>query len=176
MERLKTHVPKLSSVWPHRQHIGTLLAGTQNTSGPRQCLTPDDPSACPEPQPPACSWQPGPSQWPEGSSKISPYHLKFKSLLCSKWSFPHSSVGKESACNAGDPSSTPGSGRSSGEGIGYPLQFSWASLVSQLEKNPPAMQETWVQSLGWEHPLEKGKATHSSILAWRIPWTVQSMG
>ena len=49
-------------------------------------------------------------------------------------------------------------------------------LVAQLVKNPPAMWETWVQSLGWKHPLEKGKATHSSILAWRIPWTVQSMG
>ena len=48
----------------------------------------------------------------------------------------------------------------------------WASLVAQLVKNPPAMWETWVQSLGWEAPLEKGKATHSSILAWRIPWTV----
>ena len=48
----------------------------------------------------------------------------------------------------------------------------WASLVAQLEKNSPAMQETWVRSLGWEDPLEKGTATHSSILAWRIPWTV----
>ena len=62
--------------------------------------------------------------------------------------------------------------RCPGEGIGYPLQYSWASLVAQLVKNPPAMQETWVRSLGWEHPLEKGKATNSSILAWRIPWTV----
>ena len=53
--------------------------------------------------------------------------------------------------------------------------FFWASLVAQLVKNPPAMWETWVQSLGWEDPLEKGKATHSSILAWRIPWTVQAM-
>ena len=54
----------------------------------------------------------------------------------------------------------------------YPLQYSWASLVAQLVKNPPAMQETWVQSLGWEDPLEKGKATNSSILAWRFPWTI----
>ena len=77
----------------------------------------------------------------------------------------YSSVGKESACNAGDPSSIPGSGRSAGEGIGYPLQYSWASLVAQWVK-------TWVRSLGWEDPLEKGKATYSSILAWRIPWTV----
>ena len=82
-----------------------------------------------------------------------------------------SSVGNESACNAGDPGSIPMSGRSHGEAIGYPLQYSWASLVAQLVKNPPAMQETWVPSLGWEDPLEKGKATHSNILAWRIPWT-----
>ena len=86
--------------------------------------------------------------------------------------FPGSSAGKESTCNAGDPGSIPGSARSSGEGIGYPLQYSWASLVAQLVKNPSAMRETWVWYLGWEYPLEKGKATHSSILAWRIPWTV----
>ena len=66
----------------------------------------------------------------------------------------------------------PGSGSSSGEGIGYPLHYTWASLVAQLVKNPPAMRETWVLSLGWDDRLEKGKATHSSILAWRIPWTV----
>ena len=59
----------------------------------------------------------------------------------------------------------PGSGRSTGEGTGYPLQYSWASLVAQLVKNLPAMQETWVQALGWEDPLETGKATLSSILA-----------
>ena len=52
----------------------------------------------------------------------------------------------------------------------------WASLVAQLLKNPPAMQETWVQFLGWEDPMEKGKATHSSILVLRIPWTIQSLG
>ena len=91
-------------------------------------------------------------------------------------SFPDSSVGKDSTCNAGDPSLIPGLGRSTGEGIGYPLQYSWASLVAQLVKNPPAMLETWVRSLGWEDPLEKGKATHSNTLAWRIPWTVYSMG
>ena len=84
------------------------------------------------------------------------------------WGFTDSSVGKESACNAGDPSLILGSGRSAGEGIGYPLQYSWASLVAQLVKNPPAMRETWVPSLDWEDPLEKRKATHSSILAWRI--------
>ena len=86
--------------------------------------------------------------------------------------FPDSSVGKESACNEGDPGSIPGSVRSAGEGIGYPLQYSWSSLVAQLVKHLPAMWETWVQSLGWEDHLEKGTATHSSILAWRIPWTV----
>ena len=86
--------------------------------------------------------------------------------------FPDSSVGKESACNVGDPGLIPRSGRSAGERIGYPLQYSWASLVAQLVKNPPAMEETCVPSLGWEDPLEKGKATHSSILAWRIPWTL----
>ena len=58
------------------------------------------------------------------------------------------------------------------QGIGYLLQYSWASLVAQLVKNLPAMPETWVGSLGWEDPPEKGKATHSSMLAWRIPWTV----
>ena len=90
--------------------------------------------------------------------------------------FPDGSVGKESACNAGDPGLILGSGRSTGEGIGYPLQYSWTLLMAQLVKNPSAMQETWVRSLGWEDPLENGKATHSSILAWRFPWTVQSMG
>ena len=83
------------------------------------------------------------------------------------WGLPDSSVGKESACNAGNPSLIPGSGRSAGEGIGYLLQYSWASFVAQLVKNLPAEWETWVCSLGWEDPLEKGKATHFSILAWR---------
>ena len=124
--------------------------------------------------------------------------------------FPGRSVGKESTCNAGDPGSIPGLGRSAGEGIGYPLRYSWASLVAQLVENQSAMWETWIQSLGWEDPLEKGyatplqyswasllaqlvknlpamwetwiqslgwedpleKGTHSSILAWRISWTV----
>ena len=69
--------------------------------------------------------------------------------------FPDGSVGKGSACNEGDPGSIPGSGRSPGEEIGYPLQCSWASLVAQLVKNPPAMQETPVRFLGPEDPLEK---------------------
>ena len=87
-------------------------------------------------------------------------------------SFPDSSVGKESNCSAADLGSIPGLGRCPGEGKGYLLQCSWASLVAQLVKNPPAMWETWVRSLGWEDPLEKGKTSYSSILAWRIPWTV----
>ena len=66
----------------------------------------------------------------------------------------------------------PGSGRSPGEGIGYPLQYSWAFFVAQLVKNLPAKWETWVRSLGWEDPLGKGKGTYSSVLAWRIPWSV----
>ena len=83
--------------------------------------------------------------------------------------FPDSSVGKESTCNAGDPGSIPGPGRYPGEGIGYPLRYSWA-FVAWLVKNLPVVWETWVQSLGWEYTLEKGKVTHSSTLAWRIPW------
>ena len=88
-----------------------------------------------------------------------------KALLDLLMGFPGSSAGKESACNAKDPGSIPGSGRSPGEGIGYPLQYSWASLVAQSVKNLPAMQETWIQSLGWVDPPEEGMATHSSILA-----------
>ena len=95
--------------------------------------------------------------------------------------FPGSSAGKESTYNAGDPSSIPRSGRSPGEGIGYPHQYSWTSLLAQMVKDPLAMWETWVQPLGLEDPLEEGMTTHSSILAWRIPWTerpggLQSMG
>ena len=85
------------------------------------------------------------------------------------WGFPGSSAGKESTCNAGDPGLIPGSGKTPGKGTGYPLQYFWASLVPQSVKNPPAMQETLVRSLGWEDPLEEGTATHYRILAWRIP-------
>ena len=95
--------------------------------------------------------------------------LIYRVPLAQTVGFPDSSVGKESACNAGNPSLIPGLERSTGEGKGYPLQSSWASLMAQLVKNLPAVWETWVQSLGWEDPLEKGKATHSSIPAWRIP-------
>ena len=83
---------------------------------------------------------------------------------------------KESFCNEGDLGSIPGSGRSTGERIGYAFRYSGASLVAQLAKNLPAMQVTPVRFLGWEDPLEKGMAPHPSILAWRIPWTVQSLG
>ena len=76
-----------------------------------------------------------------------------------------SSAGKEFACNTGNPSSIPGLGGSAREGIGYPLQYSWASLVAQLVS----------QSLGWEDALEKGTATHLSIMAWRILWTVHGV-
>ena len=124
----------------------------------------------------------------------------YTSILMPVDGFPDSSVGKESTYNAGDPGSIPGSGRSTGAGIGYPFQYSWASLVAQLVKNPPtiwkawvidlvaqmvkhlpAMWETWVWSLGQEDPLEKEMATHSSTLAWKIPWMeepgrLQSMG
>ena len=98
--------------------------------------------------------------------------MELRSVFKFSRGFPDSSVGKESTCNAGDPSLIPGSERSAREWIDYPHQYSWVFLVAQLIKNPPAIRETWVRSLGWEDPLEKGKATHSSILAWRIPGTV----
>ena len=106
------------------------------------------------------------------SSRVEFSKLILFSNLAAGLGFSDSSVGKESTCNAGDLSSIPGLGRSAGEGIGYPLQYSWASLVAQLVKNLPAIQETWVRSLGWEDPLEKGMATHFSILAHGLynPW------
>ena len=94
--------------------------------------------------------------------------------------FHGSSAGKESACNAEDPGSIPGSERSSGEGIGYPLQYSWAFLGAQMVKNPPAMWETWVRSLDWEDPLE-ARQPAPVLLSEEVPWTeepgrLQSMG
>ena len=97
---------------------------------------------------------------------MNPLNLKISLRL---QGFPGGLAGKEATCNARDPSLTPGSGRSPGEGIGYTLQYSWASLVAQLVKNLLAMQLQWILSLGWEDPLEVEMATHSSILAWRIP-------
>ena len=113
------------------------------------------------------------------------YRIKKKTKLrpTLEKGFPGDTSGKEPTCNSGDPGSIPGLGKSPGEGNGYPLQYSrlensmdrgaWqamvASLVAQLVRNLPAMQETQVQSLCWEDPLEKGMATHSNILAWEIP-------
>ena len=109
--------------------------------------------------------QPLPSSASSSPSLLSSSKLQFAEIfLCSGASLVVQ-LGKESACNAGDPGSIPGSRRSPGEGIGYSLQYSWASLVAQLVKNMPTMQEIWVCSLGWEDHLEKGKVTHSSILA-----------
>ena len=107
--------------------------------------------------------------------------------------FPSGSTVKESTYSAGDLGSIPGLERSLGERKGYPLQYSglensmdcivhgvqrvrhdwttFTSLVAQTVEDLPVMQETWVQFLGWENPLEKGMDTHSSVLAWRIPWT-----
>ena len=69
-----------------------------------------------------------------------------------------------------------GSGRSPEEEIGYPLQFSWDSLVAQMVKNPPAIWETWVRLLGWKDPVKEGMATHSRILAWETPWAEEPGG
>ena len=93
-----------------------------------------------------------PLRWQHFSLRVQVFTVPWATL---KDSFPHSSVGKEPACNAGDPSSIPGSGSSAGEGIGYPRQYSWTSLVAQLVKNPHTVRETWIQSLGWEDLLEK---------------------
>ena len=95
--------------------------------------------------------------------------LQIRSYRSFFWGFPANSVGKESTCNAGDPGLIPGLRRSAGEGIGCPLQYSWASLVAQLAKNLPAVWETWVIPGLGRSPGE-GKSYHSSILAWRIPW------
>ena len=103
-----------------------------------------------------------------GSSQPRDQPCIFYVSCIGRW-IPGSSWGKESAYNAEDPSSMPGLVSSPGEGIDYPLQCSWASLVAQMVKNLPALQETWVRSLDWEYPLEEGMATHSSILDWRIP-------
>ena len=101
----------------------------------------------------------------------------FSSRKKYNWGFPGSTAGKESACNAGDPGSIPGSGRSPGNVIGYLLQYSCASLAAQMVKNPPTMWETWVQSLSWEDPLEEGMATHCGESPWtEEPGKLQFMG
>ena len=114
-------------------------------------------------------------------SLVDPLQLFLYFLDFIRASLVYHSPSKESTCNAGDPGLIPGLGRSPGDGAGYPFQYSGASLVAQLVKNLPAMQETLVPNLGQEDLLEEGMATHSSILAWRIPWTeepdgLQSMG
>ena len=88
--------------------------------------------------------------------------------------FPCSSAGKESTCNAGDLSSIPGSRSFSGEGIGYPFQYSWASLVAQTVKNPPARQETWVGKIPWRR--EASVFLPGESLWTEEPGRVQSMG
>ena len=90
--------------------------------------------------------------------------MEFKSIQ-STVGLLFSSAGTESACNAGDPCLIPRSGSPPGEGIGYILQYSWAFLVAQMVKNPPAMPGTLVLPLDWEDPQEEGMATHCSILA-----------
>ena len=102
---------------------------------------------------------------------FSPTYLKII-IMRNKNCFPDSSVGKEYTCNAGDPGSIPGSRRSTGERIGYPAHYSWASLVAQLVKIHLQCGRSGFDPWVWKIPLEKGKDTHSSILAWRIPWTV----
>ena len=106
------------------------------------------------------------------------YHLYlfYSHYICQLVASEDQSTGKESACNAGDPSLIPRWGRSPGEGIGHTPPYSGASLVAQMVKNLLSLGETWVRSLGWEDPLEKGMVTHTSILAWRIPWTEEPGG
>ena len=120
----------------------------------------------------AQSWAYSPWRSPPGSTVHGIFQARILERVLERaaisWGFRSSSAGKESTCNAGDPSLIPESGRSPGEGIGYPLQYSWPYLVAWLVKNPPAMWETWVRPLGWEDPLEKRTATHSSILAGRM--------
>ena len=85
--------------------------------------------------------------------------------------FPGSSAGKESACNEGEPGLIPRSGRYPGERMGYPLQYSWASLLNQMVKNPPAMRETWVRSLDWEDLLRRAWKPSPVFLSGEFPWT-----
>ena len=119
------------------------------------------------------SWEPvfGGGSKPQAMLPTTTVSRCFWVPIANQQGSPGSSAGKESTCNAGDPGLIPGLGRSLGKGIGYPLQYSWAFLVAQMVKNPPAMWETWVQSLGGEDwgAWQEGMAAHSSTLAWRIP-------
>ena len=117
----------------------------------------------------SCPWLPAPE--PRSQTHIWKNTDMWLQCQSENRGFPGSSVGNESACNAGDPGSIPGLGRSPGGGHGNTLQYSWASLVAQLVKNPPPIRETLVWFLSWEDLLEEGMVTHSSILAWRIPMT-----
>ena len=90
----------------------------------------------------SCPWLPAPE--PRSQTHIWKNTDMWLQCQSENRGFPGSSVGNESACNAGDPGSIPGSGRSAGEGIGYPLQYSWAFLVAQLIKNPSTIQEIWL--------------------------------
>ena len=113
---------------------------------------------------------------PEGERK-SASQVAFSVVVCHSKDFPDNSVGKESACNAGDHGLIPGFGRSAGEWIGYPLQYSGVNYkvfpCGSAGKESTCSAGDLGLILGLEDPLEKGKATHLSILAQRIPWTVQ---
>ena len=90
--------------------------------------------------------------------------------------FPGSSAGKESSCHAGDPGLIPELGRSPGEGKGYLLRYSWVSLVAQMVKNPPEIQGTWIQSLGWEDPWRRAWQPTPVFLPGESPWTEELVG
>ena len=102
--------------------------------------------------------------------------LAAAAAACLPKGFSGSSVGIQFACNAGDPGSILQLRRSPGEGIGYPLQYSWASLMAQMAKNPLTMRETWVWFLGWEDPLEEGKQPTPIFLPGESPWQRSLMG
>ena len=128
---------------------------------------------CPSPSPGLCSNSCTLSQWchPAISSSVNPFS-SCPQYFPTSVSFPISlpliaQYVKNLPAMQEDPGLIPGVGRSPGEGLDYPLQYSWTSFVAQQVKNRPAMWEIWVPSLNWEDPLEKGMATHSSVLAWR---------
>ena len=111
-----------------------------------------------------------PGSFPSGGRRLWTFKYKF--------GFPGCSAGKESACRAGEPGLILGLPRSPGTGRGYPVQYSWPSVVARLVKKLPAVQETWVRPRGWKMPWRRGRAMHSSILAWRLyglysPWVAK---
>ena len=117
-----------------------------------------------------------------GEEKMSYYLMDIEFQFCKmkrdteRMGFPGRLADKESTCNAEGPGSLPESGTSPGEATGYPLQHSWAFLAAQTVKNLPTVWEAWLQSLGWEDPLEEGMANHFSLLACRIPRTEEPGG